>query len=164
MHLTRPAVPGPGTYTFRRPTREQLSMESPSSAAHPARPTATPGRPAPTRIMPVVMQRQVVVGAGGPPATTTRKIPTTPVRRRPVSGGPYVVKEGSHADIGATVRRGDATRPVTTTEPAQAPRTAEPPRPAQAQPQQEGAPAAFVTDQSLDDVILAYLSQGDGKP
>jgi hypothetical protein len=113
--------------------------------------------------LPVVVQRQVVVGTGGPPATTTRKVPTTPVRRRPVSGGPYVVKEGSHAAIAGTVRGSDATRPVVATpEPAKAPRTAEPARPPQAPPQQEAA--AFVTDQSLDDVILAYLSQGDGKP
>jgi hypothetical protein len=46
---------------------------------------------------------------------------------------------------------------------AKIPRTAEPPRPPQVPPPQEDSPAGFVTDQSLDDVILAYLSQGDGK-
>jgi hypothetical protein len=112
----------------------------------------------------VVLQRQVVVGAGGPPATNARKIPTTPVRRRPVSGGPYVVKEGSHANVAGTVRRAEPTRPVgAPPDAAKIPRTAEPPRPPQTPAPQEGNPPGFVTDQSLDDVILAYLSQGDGK-
>jgi hypothetical protein len=165
VHLSRPAVPGPGTYTFRRATREQYSI--PSTAAPPARPVPPTGsapKPAVHPITPVVVQRQVVVGTGGPPATTTRKVSTTPVRRRPVSGGPYVVKEGSHANIPGSVRRVEQPRPLTgATDPAQAPRTAEQPRPPQPIPPQEGAPAAFVTDQSLDDVILAYLSQGEGK-
>jgi len=47
---------------------------------------------------------------------------------------------------------------VPATNPAQAPLTAEPKRPSQ-----ENAPNVFVTDQSLDDVILAYLSQGERK-
>jgi hypothetical protein len=77
-----------------------------------------------------------------------------------VSGGPYVVKEGSHANIPGTVQRAQAARPLSA--PAQ---PSEPPRTAQPSPApQEAAPAAFVTDQSLDDVILAYLSQGEGKP
>lgn len=154
MHLTKPAVPGPGTYTFRRPSREEMAGDGTS----PARPAAG-ARPAASRpISPVVVQRQVVVGAGAPPATT-RKVPTTPVRRRPISGGPYVVKEGSHANIPGMVRSGDPAQPIApTNEAAAAPRTAESPRPAQ-----ETAPAALVTDQSLDDVILAYLSQGEGK-
>ena len=161
MHLTKPAVPGPGTYTFRRPSRDEVA----GASSEPQRPAATPSRPGPSRpITPVVVQRQVIVGAGGPPATNTRKVPTTPVRRRPVSGGPYVVKEGSHANIGGTVRRDESTRLVVAPPDAEGPpRTAEAPRPTQPRPSQEGAPAAFVTDQSLDDVILAYLSQGDGK-
>jgi hypothetical protein len=158
MHLTKPAVPGPGTYTFRRPNRVEIPGEPVQLPL--ALPGAKPASPHP--ITPVVVQRQVVVGAGGPPSTTTRKVPTTPVRRRPVSGGPYVVKEGSHANIPGTVRRAEPARPLSTPpEPAPAPRTAEPAP--KAPPTQEGAPAAFVTDQSLDDVILAYLSQGDGK-
>jgi len=158
MHLARPAVPGPGTYTFRRPSRETFSQDPPAPAA-PVRPATVTARPTTVRpITPVVMQRQVVVGAGSPPATT-RKVPTTPVRRRPVSGGPYVVKEGSHANIPGTVRGADQPHElVPPSEPAAAPRTAESPR-----PPQEAAPAAFVSDQSLDDVILAYLSQGEGK-
>jgi hypothetical protein len=161
IHLTKPAVPGPGTYTFRRPSRDDVASDTPS----PQRLPAIPGRPGPSRpITPVVVQRQVVVGAGGPPATNTRKIPTTPVRRRPVSGGPYVVKEGSHANVAGTVRRAESTRPVgAAPDPAQAPRTAEPPPAPQTRSPQEATPPGFVTDQSLDDVILAYLSQGDGK-
>jgi hypothetical protein len=70
-----------------------------------------------------------------------------------------VVKEGSHADIPGTVQRAQAARQlVAPAEPAKAPRTAEPIR-----APQEGAPTSYVTDQSLDDVILAYLSQGEGK-
>jgi hypothetical protein len=79
-----------------------------------------------------------------------------------VSGGPYVVKEGSHANIAGFVSvRSDETppRPVApVSDTAKAPRTAEPRRPAP-----ESAPNVFVTDQSLDDVILAYLSQGERK-
>lgn len=161
IHLTKPAVPGPGTYTFRRPNRDGVTNDTPA----PQRTATTPGRPGPARpITPVVVQRQVVVGAGGPPTTNARKIPTTPVRRRPVSGGPYVVKEGSHANVAGTVRRAESTRPVgIPPDASKAPRTAEPPRPPQAPSVPEASSAGFVTDQSLDDVILAYLSQGDGK-
>jgi hypothetical protein len=166
IHVTNPAVPGPGTYTFRRPSREQLRSEAPMPPSIPARPR--PG----TRPMnaqpasPVVVQRQVVVGAGAAPAVAPPHKPatTTPVKRRPVSGGPYVVKEGSHASVAASVsdRRFDS--PPRSAVSA-APPVAQPPAQASATetPAQEGAPTAFVTEQSLDDVILAYLSQGEGK-
>ena len=163
IHVTKPAIPGPGTYTFRRPTREQFSSAPPSPAK---RPPALPARTVPGRpTTPVVVQRQVVVGAGSPAAAAARKPTTTPVRRRPVSGGPYVVKEGSHANIvgSAPSRKAEPNpRPMAPISDAeQAPRTA-----ATADPRrqsQEGAPSPFVTDQSLDDVILAYLSQGERK-
>ncbi len=161
IHVTKPAVPGPGTYTFRRPTREQFTSEA-SARPEPAKPRpAAATRPAPIRpITPIIVQRQVVVGGAATPSA--RKPSTTPVRRRPISGGPYVVKEGSHASVAASPgsRRAEPpARPMTpVTDAGQAPRTAEPKR----QPQ-EGAPNVFVTDQSLDDVILAYLSQGEGK-
>jgi hypothetical protein len=73
-----------------------------------------------------------------------------------------VVKQGSHANIAGSVadRSPEApARPIApTADAAQAPRTAAPKR-----TPQEGAPSVLVTDQSLDDVILAYLSQGEGK-
>ena len=164
IHVTKPAVPGPGTYTFRRPTREQFSNDPASPASPPKQQPVATVRPAGVRpITPVVVQRQVIVGAGAPPTTSLRKPTTTPVRRRPVSGGPYVVKQGSHANIagsGSGHTTEPSPRPVApASDAAQAPRTAEPKR----SPTQEGAPSVFVTDQSLDDVILAYLSQGERK-
>jgi hypothetical protein len=70
-----------------------------------------------------------------------------------------VVKEGSHADIvGATANRKDVPPPRPMDGRPEAPRTAEPKRPAS----QEAAHVS-VTDQSLDEVILAYLSQGERK-
>ena len=163
IHVTKPAVPGPGTYTFRRPTREQFSSD-PTSPTAPRRPLpSSAARPGPGRpTTPVVVQRQVVVGVGAPATASARNPSTTPVRRRPVSGGPYVVKEGSHANItgAASSRRAEPPpRPIAPTpDAAEAPRTAEPKR-----LPQENAPNVFVTDQSLDDVILAYLSQGERK-
>ena len=155
IHATQPAVPGPGTYTLRRPVREEVSEPTPKPRQVPS---GRPGQPHP--ITPVVVQRQVIVGAGGGPVTAPRKPSTTPVRRRPVSGGPYVVKEGSHADIvGATANRKDDLPPRPMEASPEAPRTAEPKRP----PLQEGTPHVAVTDQSLDEVILAYLSQGERK-
>lgn len=154
VHFTRPSIPGPGAYTFRRPGRE--SAETPATPGRrPAAPAA--GRP----VVPVVVQRQVVVGAGAPASVSTRKAPTTPVRRRPVSGAPYVVKEGSHVNVAAAAPPGaePPARPLSpSADAANAPRTAEPRR-----PRDEAAPSSFVTDQSLDDVILAYLSHGEGK-
>jgi len=161
VHFTRPAVPGPGAYTFRRPVREVLGPvpgERPAKPRPGAAPRPSAGRPA----SPVVVQRQVVVGAGAPTTVASRKTSTTPVRRRPVSGVPFVVKGGSHVDVAAAAARGRAEpAPAPLTPPpvaAEAPRTAEP-----ARPREEAAPSAFVTDQSLDDVILAYLSHGEGK-
>jgi hypothetical protein len=161
IHVMKPAVPGPGTYTFRRPTREQFGADHPPPAT-PARPQPAAARPSPVRPITPVIQRQVVVGAGAPSTASARKVPTTPVRRRPVSGGPYVVKEGSHADIAGSAGGRGVEPPPRLIAPAadagQAPRTAESSRSSQ-----EGAPDVFVTDQSLDDVILAYLSQGERK-
>lgn len=158
VHFTKPSLPGPGAYTFRRPARE--TVEGPAApAAAPRRPVAAPAATRPA--MPVVVQRQVVVGAGTPASVSMRKAATTPVRRRPVSGGPYVVKEGSHINVAATPTPTAAApaRPLATApDAANAPRTAEPRR-----PRDEAAPSSFVTDQSLDDVILAYLSHGEGK-
>jgi hypothetical protein len=160
VHFTKPALPGPGAYTFRRPAREFLGPD-PAERAAKSRPAAVPraGARAPGS---VVVQRQVVVGAGAPATVSTRKGSTTPVRRRPVSGGPYVVKEGSHVNVAAAAGRGSAAAKPAPLAPtrtaAEAPRTA-----GSRQAREEAAPTAFVTDQSLDDVILAYLSHGEGK-
>jgi hypothetical protein len=158
IHVTQPALPGPGTYTFRRPSREQLSVVEPGPSPTKAKPAAG-ARPGPQRASSVVVQRQVVVGGG---AAAARKPTTTPVRRRPVSGGPYVVKEGSHANVAGSVQGKSPVPPPRSVAPSadasRAPRTAETKR-----SPEEGAPTNFVTDQSLDDVILAYLSQGEGK-
>ncbi len=150
---------GAGDLYLPTPLARAILQRRPPYATKPAAATRTaPVRP----LTPVVVQRQVVVGGGGPAATSARKAATTPVRRRPVSGGPYVVKEGSYANIvgSAASRKAEPPpRPIAPiSEAEQAPRTAEP-KP----PPQEGAPSAFVTDQSLDDVILAYLSQGERK-
>jgi hypothetical protein len=161
VHFTKPSVPGPGSYTFRRPMREALTPEPPSATARP-RPVTSPRTPVVRPITPVVVQRQVVVGVGAPATVSTRKGATTPVRRRPVSGGPYVVKEGSHVNVAAAAAsRRDEPPPrslAPTTDAADVPRTAETRR-----GPQEASPSSFVTDQSLDDVILAYLSHGEGK-
>jgi hypothetical protein len=160
VHFTKPSVPGPGTYTLRRPAREVVEPERVLPAGKP-RPAAA-GRPAPGRpITPVLVQRQIVVGAGAPATVSTRK-GSTPVRRRPVSGGPFVVKEGSHVGVASSTasrKTESAPRSLTPTPDAsRAPRTAESKR-----GPEEASPSAFVTDQSLDDVILAYLSHGEGK-
>lgn len=157
--LTRPVASGPGSYTLRRPTSERITAPLP-----PPKPRST-ARPVPARpITPVVVQRQIVVGGTAPAVSATRKPVTTPVRRRAVSGGPYVVKEGSHvtAAIPPGARRSEPPpRPMAPVpEPEQAPRTAD------AGPDSSSGrvvPAPLLSEQSLDDVILAYLSQGDGK-
>jgi hypothetical protein len=158
IHVTKPAIPGPGTYTFSRPARiEPLPSEhGPPPVPVKPRPAAA-ANPIPIRaITPVIVQRQVVVG--GPATTSGRKPSPMPVRRQHVSGGPFVVKEGSHANIADSVASPNAETPPRTPAAAgaQAPHTTNP------KPQEE-APSAFVTDQSLDDVILAYLSQGEEK-
>jgi len=181
IHVTKPAMPGPGTYTFRRPVRERGPNEvepPPVPCPLPSLPSieTTPPPVAPVTAhatIPVIVQRQVVVGGvgGGVTPPPLQRIPATlPVRRRPISTGPYVVKEGSHSvmlsnspshppDPPATGQAKPPPLPlVATADPANAPRTASPTGPVQ-----EGAPSTFVTDQSLDDVILAYLSQGEGK-
>jgi hypothetical protein len=127
-HFTRPSVPGPGSYTMRRPSREVLRNEN--RPPTPVKPRSTNSRTQPVRpITPVMVQRQVVVGAGVPATVSTRKSTTTPVRRRPVSGAPFVVKEGSHVIVAAAAaNRGSEPPPRSLTPPpdvSRAPRTAE---------------------------------------
>jgi hypothetical protein len=161
VRFTHPSVPGPGTYTFRRPSRDVLAEEDEPVQAKVHPPANTRTVPARSN-SPVVVQRQVVVGVGAPATTSLKKPGTTPVRRRPISGGPYVVKEGSHVNVAASVASRKSAAPPRSLAPpenaAEAPRTAE-----AKHKSEEGVPNAFVTDQSLDDVILAYLSHGEGK-
>jgi hypothetical protein len=202
IHLTKPALPGPGIYNFQRPARDERAGEITHAAAPalapgvasqapacvpmpapvvtstpaPATPapvvtsTPAPATPAPATasplparvatpppIAPIVVQRQVVVGAGAKPASTAR--PNAPIRRRPLLGGPFVVKEGSHTSIPPAVASPASPRPS-----AAAANAGETARTAESQlPEQERSQAPLVTDQSLDDVILAYLAQGEHK-
>ena len=144
---------------------------APSAATPPPTPRAAQIAPAPPRFPAsahtprpqpqvgagVVVQRQVVVGAGPPtppPVTPPPRTPPPGRTRRPAPSIPYVVKEGSHTQQRAS---GPPARPM---EPP--PRTA--PRTATASYQQGAAPQPdVISDKSLDEVILAYLSQGDVK-
>lgn len=74
----------------------------------------------------------------------TRGSARTPVRRRPITSRPYVVREGAHVNYKAGEHAAETTTPAVRSDDA----TSE---------------TSFVTDQSLDDVILAYLSYGEGK-
>jgi hypothetical protein len=172
IHVTKPAIPGPGTYTFRRPVRERGPNEPETTPPPQSLPSMAPTPPPVTMHpnTPVILQRQVIVGGGATPPPLQRTPSTMPVRRRPISTGPYVVKEGSHSVLMSTSQSRPPETPPSTpaappprplvpaVDPANAPRTASPQTPVQ-----DAAPNTFVTDQSLDDVILAYLSQGEGK-
>ena len=155
VHVIRPAVPGPGTYTFRLPTRD-VTVAGPRETRTPPddRRFANPQPPASS----VVVQRRIVVGAGGKSPATAR--PMAPRPRRPGGGVPYVVQEGSHPNLLSNRQPEPGVPPATpmaeTTDAADAPRTAvSPPEP------QEPPSESLVSTRSLDDVILAYLSKGD---
>jgi hypothetical protein len=125
------------------------------ASAHTPRPVAGSGSG-------VVVQRQVVIGtgastgastpapAGGPP-----RLPGAIRPRRPAPSIPYVVKEGSHTSANqARPAAVPPPRPMVPT-PTIAPRTAS---------YHAGTPQPdLISDKSLDEVILAYLSQGDAK-
>jgi len=95
-------------------------------------------RPQPTRPTGVVVKRSVVVGARGGVG------PGRP--RRPRPSVPYVVKEGSHPLPHQAVRSPTAGSPAPQTNTRRR-QFSPPPGP------------ATISDQSLDEVILAYLSQ-----
>lgn len=150
-HPSEPIQPHPviTPYPLRRQTREIASPFAPT------RPSAVAARPvAPA----VVVQRRVVVGAHPTPAPVPA--PSTRVRvRRPASATPYVVREGSHPNLVAARQPAPAAsspQPSAPLPPSADPRVAAPPPP----PARPGAQAG---NQSLDDVILAYLSQGENK-
>ena len=152
--ITRPNLPGRGTYTFKRATRDIASAGPSETGAPPdgRRFARRPGSPA----SPVVVQRRIVVGAGAKAPGAVR--PMAPRPRRPGSGVPYVVQEGSHPNLVAGPQPGPDLPPAQpmagTLDAAEAPRTA-----ASAPP--EPPPESLVSTRSLDDVILAYLSKGD---
>ncbi len=137
-----PIVPTP--VPSRRATREIASPFAPT------RPGAVAARP----VAPVVVQRRVVVG-GAHPTPVPPTAPSLRVRvRRPASATPYVVREGSHPNLAARQAAASSQPAAAMANPE--PRVAAPPPP----PARPSAPAG---NQSLDDVILAYLSQGENK-
>jgi hypothetical protein len=124
----------------------------PRFPAGPHTPRPSPGAPAG-----VVVQRQVVIGSGAaaPPASSRTPPPHRP--RRPAPSIPYVVKEGSHTNPSSQVARPAAVSPARPMAP--------PPSTAANAPRTSAVPpnADLISDKSLDEVILAYLSQGDTK-
>jgi hypothetical protein len=152
INITSPNVPGRGTYTFKRATRD-IAAAGPAGAPPDGRRFARrPSGPA----SPVVVQRRIVVGAGAKYPGSAR--PMAPRPRRPGSGTPYVVQEGSHPNLVAGPQSEPDLPPAQpmaeTADAADAPRTAAP-------APQEPPPESLVSTRSLDDVILAYLSKGD---
>jgi hypothetical protein len=162
LHSIRPAVPGAGTYNFRRRTRDMASVGPSETGTPPERrrfPRPHP-RPPGGPASPVVVQRRIVVGIGGKTPDAPR--PTAPRPRRPGGGVPYVVQEGSHPDLTSGHQPEPDAPPAQpmaeSADTADAPRTAAPPPP----PVPQEPPAeSLVSTRSLDDVILAYLSKGD---
>ena len=152
---------GPGSYTFRRPTRDIASLGPAGAGASTDRRRVPRPQPASAPTSPVVVQRRIVVGAGS--NTPSPVHPMAPRPRRPGGGVPYVVQEGSHPNLLAGQYRAQGVppaRPMAGTAGAQAaPRTAAPPPPSQEAPSESP-----VSTRSLDDVILAYLSKGDRRP
>jgi len=149
LHIIRPAMPGPGTYTFKRATRDITSVGH-SAAGTPSDSRLSPGPQAP--ISPVVVQRRVVIGVGGKSQNAPR-----PMAPRPRRGIPYVVQEGSHPLAASTQPEAGVPPPSPMADAAEAvdaPRTAAP-------IPQEPPPESLVSTRSLDDVILAYLSKGE---
>ncbi len=153
LHIIRPSLPGRGTYTFKRPTRDMAAV-GPGEPGPPrdGRRSIKPQPPASA----VVVQRRIVVGAGAKTPGAAR--PMAPRPRRPGGGVPYVVQEGSHPMASRRPEQDvpQATPMTETADANAAPRTAAPP-PATQEPPAE----SLVSTRSLDDVILAYLSKGD---
>jgi hypothetical protein len=120
-------------------------------------------RRAPSQPGNVVVQRTVGVGApGSRPNTPAGQRP-----RRPAPPIPYVVKEGSHPTVSSQARPAPprAASPSVQVSPARP--LVPPPTTSANAPRTSAAPPAaapeLISDKSLDEVILAYLSQGEGK-
>jgi hypothetical protein len=131
-----------------------------AGVAVPLRPGFIPVNPAPraagTPVDPVgvVVQRQVGIGS---PAVAR---PAAGVRRRPAPPIPYVVKEGTHPTVGQphTSTSPRPTSPLMPPAPMVAP-PAPAPRTTLAPPPPEAPDTLVSGDKSLDEVILAYLSE-----
>lgn len=165
---SRPPVPSPYPPPHHPPPAVSTPVHGEDSGARPPvvviRPPPQPGAadrrprgPLPGQAPPggVVVQRTVVVGGSGPGSQPQRP-------RRP-HAAPYVVREGSHPIVQGT--RGVSLAPPV---PATPRPSAVPPVPqahADSAPTQPTGstppPASPVSDKSLDEVILAYLSQDD---
>lgn len=124
----------------------------------PRRIVERPRRPSTPVQAPVVVQRTVVVGAGTPAAPTPP--PVMARQRRPAQAIPYVVREGSHP-VAQTVRPQPQPQPPAPPPRPLIPQPGPPPRTAVTAP--TPPPAIEAGDRSLDDVILAYLQQGEPK-
>lgn len=168
VHHKTPVVSGPGAYNFRRPTRDRIPVNTkPPRTVTPANPSAatsknpvrttTSAAPTPAPGSSVIVQRQVVVGTGNKIAQPFKKSISNP-RRRPSNAGPFVVKEGSHPNL---VDPHQAMEMVLKPNPPQASQASTVPRThtSSSTNPEPGVPK----EQSLDEAILAYLLQGDGK-
>jgi hypothetical protein len=134
----RPMAGGTGAYSMKGNTQDR-----PFEGA-PRRQRA--GRPPPPPAKGVVVQRHVVVGSGT----------SSPAARPRRPHGPYVVKEGSHP-MSAPPRPAPGSVP-----PAHSlsPHPADPSGAPLTSAERAKAPAVeMISDKSLDEVILAYLSQ-----
>lgn len=183
----RPAVPpGPGVYSMRGGAQERpfapgrpmpptpAPDRPPSFEDDPVKPQVVVIRPPPdrrivTRTPPppppssggVVVQRTVVVGVGTPGPTPFQARP-----RRPRPGVPYVVKEGSHPIVPNSARVAPPVPDPRSPAPTGAQNAPTIPNAAMPNGGAPGAPPAgpngpAISDRSLDEVILAYLSQDD---
>jgi hypothetical protein len=104
----------------------------------------------------VVVQRNVVISVGGPASPAAEE---TPSRARPRPPIPYVVREGSYPLPNAS-RASGGTAP---SRPADAAlRARAPGAPSERTPSERAFAPDLVSDKSLDEVILEYLSD-DGE-
>jgi hypothetical protein len=129
-----------------------------AGVAVPVRPVVSAGTtrgPTPDDSRGVVVQRQVGIGS------SAMAQPGAAVRRRPAPPVPYVVKEGSHPTVGQASPY-EPRQPAPAMPPPIPIEAAAPPTP-RAVPPPPPAEAMVTADKSLDEVILAYLSQGDGQ-
>jgi hypothetical protein len=136
--LTPP--PQPRSTAQTPPPVPVLGQTPPPVPAQARRPSPPPGNTP----VPVVVQRTVGVGSPSTPSSQAAR------PRRPQQNVPYVVKEGTHA-------MGDGQ--IAPPRPLVPPQGVSPRTSASTPASPVSEP---ISDKSLDEVILAYLSQGDG--